>query len=150
MKKEITLITTWDNEVIELNASFDEWIKSKNWAKAKWEDWFKPKWVDRYIKFANIKDERWKTQYLALEAPKKEFKLFTPEERKNFNKAKEIILEKTKEWRMKKFIAKRENILKQLARDEERFWLETTISKLEEYKILKNKDLILNNKICEK
>ena len=146
MKKEITLITTWDNEVIELNASFKEWTDSKNWCKARWEDWFKPKWVDRYIKFANIKDERWKTQYLALEATKKEFKWFTPEERKNFNRAKEIILEKTKEWRMKKFIAKRENILKQLAKDEERFGLETTLKQLQEYKILKNKSIIDNIK----
>lgn len=146
MKKEITLITTWDNEIIELNASFKEWIDSKNWAKARWEDWFKPKWVDRYIKFANIKDERWKTQYLALEAHKKDFKWFTPEERKNFNKAKEIILEKTKEWRMKKFIAKRENILKQLAKDEARFGLETTLKQLQEYKILKNKSIIDNLK----
>jgi len=142
MKKEIVILQTWDNEEIILEVEFWKWIATKTEAKSKWEDWILIKTLNRYIKFANIKDEKWKTQYLSLEAPKKEFKWFTPEERKNFNKAKETILEKTKEWRMKKFITKRENILKQLARDEERFWLDTTISKLEEYNILKNKDLI--------
>lgn len=110
MKKEITILTTWDNEEIILEVEFWKWISTKSEAKSKWEDWILIKSLNRYIKFANIKDERWKTQYLALEAPKKEFKWFTPEERKNFNKAKEIILEKTKEWRMKKFIVRRENI----------------------------------------
>ena len=142
MKKEITILQTWDNEEITLEVEFSKWIATKTEAKSKWEDWILIKSLNRYIKFANIKDERWKTQYLSLEASKKDFKWFTPEERKNFNKAKENILEKTKEWRKKRFLETREKILKQLARDEERFWLDTTISKLEEYNILKNKDLI--------
>lgn len=142
MKKEITILQTWDNEEIILEVEFSKWISTKTEAKSKWEDWILIKSLNRYIKFANIKDEKWKTQYLSLEAPKKDFKWFTPEERKNFNKAKETILEKTKEWRKKRFLETREKILKQLARDEEMFWLDTTINKLEEYNILKNKDLI--------
>ncbi len=146
MKKEITLIKTFDNNEYQIQINIRDWNKLVSDTKAKWENKIFLKDYNENLYFSQIKYEKWKTQYLALEAPKKEFKWFTPEERKNFNKAKEIILEKTKEWRMKKFIIKRENILKQLARDEERFWLETTISKLEEHKILKNKSIIDNLK----
>jgi hypothetical protein len=72
-------------------------------------------------------------------------KTFTSEERKNIEEQIRLWLEKTFENRRKNFLLRREEILKELARDEERFWLETTMSKLEELNRIKNNDLI--NKI---
>jgi hypothetical protein len=35
MKKEITKLITWENEIIELEISFEDWIKTKTFAKSK-------------------------------------------------------------------------------------------------------------------
>jgi hypothetical protein len=35
MKKEVTILTTWDNEIIELEVIFEKWIESKSIAKFK-------------------------------------------------------------------------------------------------------------------
>lgn len=131
----LIIMQDWEEIFVErtkeqINKAIDEAISIKR-------NYITIDYLDRDIYFNYIKDKRKKVKYLALEAPKKEFKWFTPEERKNFNKTKEIILEKTKEWRMKKFLIRKENILKQLARDEERFWLETTLNKLKEINNLK-------------
>ena len=56
------------------------------------------------------------------------------------------ILAKTFEWRKKRFIERREKIYKDLSKDEKKFNLETTIDKIKEYNLLKNKENILKLK----
>ena len=137
MKKDITIITLWSDEELILDTDFDNWLKSKTNAKNNNEDWILIRKLDRYIKFSNIKDEKGKTQHLSLEAPKKEFKSFTPEERKKRDENIKNILAKTFEWRKKSFLDKRESILKDLEKQEIYFWLETTTQKLKDFSLLK-------------
>jgi len=145
MKQEVTFLTTWDNDIIEIEIDFKTWLKTKNKAKNNWEDWIYLKSHKRYLKFSNIKDEKWKTKYLALEQPKKEIKEITEEERKKIEEFKKTILEKTFEWRKKRFYQEREKILKDLEKKEQYFWLQTTLSKIEEYNILKLKNNLWKN-----
>lgn len=130
--RNITLITTWDNEVIEVEIDFDTWLSKKNEAKKQWLDWVLLKKQKRFVKFANIKDEQWKTRYFEekkrIEAPKREL---TEEERQKRNKFIIFCLEKTKENRRKNFIEERERILNNLAKMEKSWWMETTKSKLD-------------------
>lgn len=70
--ESVTLLTTWDNEVIEIPFSFETWLSAKMTAKQNWEDWIYLKKQNRYLKFSNIKDEKGKIKYLALPDPTEE------------------------------------------------------------------------------
>ena len=56
-----------------------------------------------------------------------------------YRRIKEEALKKTFEWRKKRFIQRRTEMLKRLAEDERDFWLETTLEKLEQFNKLKIK-----------
>lgn len=144
MENKVTILTTWSDEILEIEAPMQVWMEEKLKAKNKWEDWIYLKKYDRYLKFSNIKDEQGKTKYLALEEAKEEFKEFSPEERKKITEEVKRGLELTREWRLKRFVRRRQEILEQLAKEEKYFDLETTISKLRKYREL-NKNNLLNN-----
>jgi len=146
--KDIVILTTWDKEEIIVELNMEDWIMIKSDCKSNWEDWVFINALQRYIKFSNIKNEQWKTQFISdtkkIEAPKK-IEL-TPAERKIRDKMISEMLEKTYEWRKKTFFKVREWILKQLAKSEKRFNLQTTLEKLEELNKLRQKNILINNK----
>ena len=137
MKKEVTKLITWENEIIELEIDFQSWINAKTTAKIKWDDWIYILNNSRFLKFANINDELKKVKYIALPQAKTDKKVYTKEESEMYRRIKEEALRKTFEWRKKNFLKKRAEILKRLAEDEAYFWLETTNEKLEEFNKLK-------------
>jgi len=139
LTEEVTILTTWDNEIININYSIEEWLTAKSNSKSSWEDWIYLKSLKRFLKFSAIKDEQWKTKYMVLEAPKKKPKELTPEERKKRDIMIKEMLEKTFEWRKKRFYDRREEILNDLEKEEKNFWMETTKSKIQNYLLLKNK-----------
>jgi len=100
--------------------------------------------LKRTISYSDIKGKQWKTNYLSIEAPKKEFKESTPEERKARDKMLSEMLEKTYEARKKNFTIERQRILKELAKTEARFNLQTTQDKLEELNKLRQQNLTTN------
>lgn len=139
MKKEITKLITWENEIIELEISFEDWIKTKTFAKSKWDDWIYILNNSRFLKFSNLKDEIKQIKFISLPQAKKEKKVYTKEEWEMYRRIKEEALRKTFEWRKKRFIQRRTEMLKRLAEDERDFWLETTLEKLEQFNKLKIK-----------
>ena len=145
MKTVGTLIIMNDWEEIFLNHSKDEINNAIDEAISIKRNYITIDYLNRDIYFNYIKDKKTKIRYPALEQPKQEPRELSNKERKQFEEIKKDFLKKTFEWRKKNFIEKRKKILEELAKDEERFWMQSTIKKLEEYKILKNKDLI-NNK----
>lgn len=132
----VTLLETRDKEIIEIPYPFETWLNAKSNAKSKWEDWIYLEKEQRYLKFSNIKDEKWKTKYLSLNQPT-QYKEPTQEERETKAKFLKEIYEKTYDSRKKKFIEKRKEILSDLAKKEIEYWLETTESKLTEFNLLK-------------
>lgn len=161
--KHITILTTWEDEKLTIDIEFKKWLEVKSEAKSKWEDWIFLQAYQRYIKFSNLKDERWKTQYLSLPEPKEESlsMLWSLEKKKllenNPNKYYELerkdkerrrkIAEYVKnnnniiELRKKNFLEKRAEILKRLAFEEKELWFDTTISKLEELENFKKQEI---------
>ena len=81
--KDISILTTWDNEIINVDINIEKWLQLKSEAKSKGEDGIYIQKLQRFIKFSNLKDETGKTLYIALPEPKKEFKELTPQERKD-------------------------------------------------------------------
>lgn len=146
--KNIVILTTWDNEEIIVESDMEQYLIIKSECKSKWEDWIYISKLQRYIKFSNIKNEQWKTQFISemkqIEAPK-QIEL-TDDERKARDKMINEMLEKTYEWRKKRFYEERKWILKQLAKSEKRFNLQTTLEKLEELNLFRQKDILLNNR----
>jgi len=145
--KDITVLTTWADETIEIKSNIEHWLMVKNEAKWNWEDWIYIEDLKRFIKFSNIKDEQGRTLYIALPTPKtekKDIKDMTPEQRKERQELLDRIWEQTKDWRKKKFIESRKEILKRLAVDEDRHWLETTRSKLQDLENFRKKSIIEN------
>jgi len=132
-KKEIVILTTWDNEIYELDWNIEDYLNTKEEMQKNWKDWFFSKKYNEVLKYNRFKSEKWKTLYLTLEAPKEVKKIFTTEERKKFEETKKKALQITFEWRKKSFLKRRDDILKKLAKDEERFWLLTTLKKLDEF-----------------
>lgn len=129
--KDIVFVTTWDNQVFEIDINIEVWLNSIRDLQNNWE---KKIYLTKYnetLYFSNIKSEKWKTQFLNLSEPKKENRLYTEEEKENSRKIIEKAYKITFEWRKKSFIKKRDEILLQLERDEKRFWLKTTLSKLQ-------------------
>ena len=98
---DITIITTWDDETIQYEISFENWLKEKDRAKKNWQDWILLSKINRFLKFSNIKDERWKKNYLSLPEPEREKrKELTKEEKERINKFILELMEKTK-WERK-------------------------------------------------
>ena len=151
MKKEITILTSWKWDIYEIDWNIKDYMNMKTQAKQNWEDWF---WCERYqtyIKFASLEKESWKTQYIALEEPKKPIKELTQEDRVKRDIMLANILKDTAEGRKKNFYKYREDELFKLATREKTHWLETTVNKLlrlKEYEVreerMKAKGLITN------
>lgn len=152
-----TYIETFWWDIYEINMDFEDFLKYEKVQKSKWETDLILKDYQVAIKFTDIKKKTGKRSLFSpdklppsgelIEDNKRLWpgtKTFTSEERKNIEEQIRLWLEKTFENRRKNFLLRREEILKELARDEERFWLDTTISKLEELNRIKNKDLINN------
>jgi len=140
MKKDITILQSWGwKDIYHIDWNIKDYMNMKTQAKQNWEDWFWSEKYQTFIKFASLEKEQGKTQYLSIEATKQEFKESTPEEREKFEKFKHAMLKETYEWRKRKFHEKRKEILEQLARDEKRFELETTLDKLLELEAIKLK-----------
>lgn len=138
--KDIVIITTWDNEDIIIEFWMEQWLMVKSECKSKWEDWIVINALNRFIKFSNIKNEQWKTRYISLPSPKEVKNInLTPEQRVKRDKMIAEMLEKTYSNRRKTFLETRKDILKQLAKSERRFKLQTTENKLEELNILRQK-----------
>lgn len=139
--KDITLLTTWWDEVIELDVNIEHYLHLKSQAKQNWEDWIYIDKYKRFIKFSNLKDEKWKTLYISLPAPEVKLIELTPEEREKRNRMISKIMDKTYEWRKKTFVEDRFEILKRLAEREKNFWLQTTKDKLLELEWFKKKEM---------
>lgn len=154
--KNITIITTWDNEEFILDVHIEKWFQTKQQIKTEWGNSI---FLEKYqyeLYFWNIKSTKWKTQYFSLPETKEEtpfFLLWSNEKQKilkenpqlyyKLKKEEEEWRKKRAEWlrkiwwvtlekRKKSFLEKREEILKRLAFEEKELWFKTTISKLEE------------------
>lgn len=149
LKEEITILTLRDKEKIILPLSIEEYLKIEEEAKANKESWIFIKHLKREINFYNIMDKQWKTRHLSIEAPKKEYKEPTPEERAEFKKFQKEMLEKTYDNRKKRFKIERDTLLKDLAKKELNFKVETTLNKLKELderRIKEQKEILHNHK----
>lgn len=143
MKKEIIILTTWGwKDIYHIDWNIKDYMNMKTQAKQNWEDWFWSEKYQTFIKFASLEKEQGKTQYIALPEPKQEKKELTPKERQARDKMLKEILDKTYNNRKKKFIERRAILLRDLAKEEQGFWLETTLNKLQQYKKAKIKNLI--------
>lgn len=146
LKKEVTILTLRDWEKIVLPLGIEEYLSIEAEAKANKEQGVFIKHLKREINFYNIMDKQGKTHHLSLEAPKKEYKEPTPEERAEFKKFQKEMLEKTYENRKKRFKVSRDIILKDLAKKELNFKFETTLNKLKELdeRRVKEQKILLN------
>ena len=141
-----TYIETYDWDKYTINMDYLEFCKMEVEKKKAWEEYLRLSDYKTSIKWNSIKKTSWSKLYMwideqesdkILKLEKWKAKERTPEERKAMADKLRELAWITFEDRQKKFLEKREEILKQLARDEEYFWLETTLSKLSEYKKLK-------------
>lgn len=150
MKKEITILPTWDWKMIyELDWSIEDYMIMKQKKIEAWWDWFYSEKYRTEIKFKSIQNPSWKTQYIALEAPKTPKKELTQEDRVKRDIMLAKILKDTAEGRKKRFFKYREEELKLLSIREQGHWLETTLSKLrrlKEYEEREIKEDFKNNK----
>ena len=162
----ITVLQTWDWEEFKLNLEYDNFLELYN----SWAEGVNLSEYKRFLKFSNLKTFFEKKVWLSLPEAKKTKKLYemwseekrilleknpekyyelereNEERRKNLKKVLAPILEKSFENRKKKFLEERDKILKDLEKRELKFELESTKKKLEEFKILKNKEKILELK----
>jgi len=144
-KKDITILTLWNEEKVIVDMNIEAFIEMQKEDKSLWEKEFYIYKLQRTITYSDIKGKQWKTNYLALPEPKKEYKEPTPEERKARNKMLKEMLDKTYEARKKTFSIERKRILKELAKAEKRFSLQTTIDKLEELNKFRQKEIKNNS-----
>ena len=134
MKKEIVILTLWSEEKIEIeNISYENFIKQMEEKKKAGSDWINISSLRRFLKFSAIADIKWKTNFIALESPKQEYKELTKQEREKRDDYIKKMLEDTFPRRKKNFILNtRVEILENLAKQERYFWLQTTKEKLQE------------------
>lgn len=167
--RHFTIIKTWNWEEIEIDRTPEEFNNFYENALNAWIAGFFIKSKDIFLNFKSIESFYWKREKLELPEPKvlrlyemwseekrilleknpeKYYELERQDEerRKNLKKVLAPILEKSFENRKKRFLEEREKILKDLEKRELKFWLESTRKKLEEFKILKNKQKILELK----
>lgn len=127
--KEITILITWKGFVYELEESIEDYLTMKSYQKSIWEDGFKSNKYREYIKFANLSSEKWRTLYIALPEPKKKLEM-TDKEREETQEFIKNVMKRTEEWRKKRFLEQRQEILQNLANREKSFWMDTTLSKI--------------------
>lgn len=138
MKKEITFLPTWDWSIIyELDWSIEDYVEMKKKIKEEWWDSFRSDKYRTEIKFNSIQNPRGKTQYIALEAPKEEYKEKTVAEREKIAETIRKAYKTTEEGRKKRFIERKQEILLELEKKELEFWLDSTLEKLKDYNKLK-------------
>lgn len=136
MKKELTILTSWKWDIYEIDWNVKDYMQMKSQCKQNWEDWF---WCEKYmtfIKFSALEKETGKTNYIAIEAPKRES---TPAEKEKASQILKDLAKKAEEGKEERFIKKRNEILERLRLDEVRLWLQTTVDKIEQYNRLKLK-----------
>lgn len=138
-QKNITILILWNDEKVIVEMDIEEFIEMQKEDLSLWEKEFYLSQLKRTISYSDIKGKQWKTQYIALSEPKKESKEPTAQERIERDKMISEMLDKTYENRRKTFLGTRKDILKQLAKSERRFKLQTTEEKLEELNILRQK-----------
>ena len=150
MKKQVIQIELFSKEILIVERSIDDWMTMKTQAKSLWQSSVFISELRRELYFSNIRDVRWKTRHTQLDLPQKKRlekpKELTDEQRKERDKFLAGILEKTKEGRKKNFVHYRQELLAKLARQEERFWLQTTLNKLEELNDFRKKDIWKKNR----
>lgn len=167
--KQVTIIKTWSWEELEIDKTPEEFNFLYENALNSWVSWIFISSEQRFLNFKSIETFYWKKEKILLEEPKtlRLYELWSEEKRilleKNPEKYYEMekqdkerrqklqevitpILEKSFENRKKKFLLEREKILKDLEKREIKFGLESSKKKLEEFKILKNKQKILELK----
>lgn len=167
--KHVTIIKTWSWQEFEIDKSVSEFNIFYENALNNWIEWVFISSAGIYLKFKSIESFYWKMVRLELPEPynPRFYELWSEERRilleKNPEKYYEMekqdeerrqkiqeviapILEKTFENRKKKFLFEREKILKDLEKRELKFGLESSKKKLEEFKILENKQKILEMK----
>ncbi len=142
---EWTLIIMQDWEEIFVEFTKDQINKAIDEALSCKRNYITINKLNRDIYFNYIKDKRAKTRYIALPEPKVKCEM-TREERAEYKRKEKQILADTYEGRKKRFLARRQETLKQLEKEEKYFDLETTIFKLNDYNKVKNELLLLNNK----
>ena len=139
LKQEVTILKTWKWEELEIDMKYEDFLILEWNAKTQWVDWFNSTKYRRFIKFSAIEDKIWKTKYLALEAPKEEYKEKTPEEREKIAETIKNAMEMTESGRKKRFYERRKELLEYLAKSEKMFWMETTLEKLDKYNKIKTR-----------
>lgn len=167
----------WEQIILD-NISEKEFDEAESRSKMDWKKYVFIKKLSRRIYFNYIQNayERWlfpkqeeqkkiwtnkknisllgmsstEQKKMEKENPEKYYKMYNEENenRKQIQRKISIALEKTYDGRKKRFLERRVDILKKLADEEEKFELDTTISKIKEYDKLKVKQKI--NEIQEK
>lgn len=159
-----TIIQTWDDEFYIIDVWYEDFLEFINNQKNLWQDWFNSQKYQTFIKFKNIKSISWDKKILKL--PPREAKFYElshtekqellerdPEkyyrlESEDIERRRKIqaVIEKipwlSEEEKMKRRLERRNEILKDLEKMERSWWIETTLSKLEKYNILINKEKI--------
>jgi len=139
--RDVTLIETWDNKIFQVEINIEEWINTIDNLQNQWK---KKIYLESYketLYFSNIKSEKWKTQYIALPKPEKQKRLYTETEKEQSRANLKKALDVTFKWRKKNFIKHRIEVLERLAQNEKRFWLQTTLEKLQELEQFRKKDI---------
>lgn len=167
--KHVTIIKTWSWQEFEIDKSVSEFNIFYENALNNWIEWVFISSLGTYLKFKSIESFYWKMVRIGLPEPYNprlyemwseekrilleknpekyyEMKRQDEERRKRISLLTAPILEKSFENRKKKFLIEREKILKDLEKRELKFGLESSKKKLEEFKILKNKEKILELK----
>lgn len=133
-KKDIVILKLWDNEEVIVEMNIEHFLEMQREDLNQWVKEFYISSMQRTICYSDIKWKQGKTQYLSIEAPKNEPTLAEKE------KSAEILrklAKKAEEWKEKRFIERRNEILEDLRKKEVALGLETTIDKIEWYNKLK-------------
>lgn len=165
--KHVTIIKTWAWEELEIDKTPEEFNFIYENALNSWVAGIYLTSAERFLNFKSIETfygkrkrlelpeairmprlyEMWSEEKRILleKNPEKYYEMERQDEERK-QKNQEVItpiLEKSFENRKKKFLLEREKILKDLEKREIKFGLESSKKKLEEFKILKNKQKIL-------
>ena len=102
--------------------------------------------LDRDIYFNYIKDKKRKIRHYSLPQPEQKKLAYTPEQNIEVQKKIDKMMEITYEWRKRNFMNNRQVILEKLAKTEKQFEVTTTLDKLEELNLLRQKQILLDIK----
>ena len=145
-QKNVTILTLWDWEQIVVNVDIEEFMQCQredisNWIKELYLSEFK-----RTVSYADIKWKQGKTRHYYLPQPEQKKLAYTPEQNIEVQKKIDKMMEITYEWRKRNFINNRQVILEKLAKTEKQFEVTTTLDKLEELNLLRQKQILLDIK----